>query len=284
MVTLKRHLADFLVSAIDMATRLLGKRFYEYYLDRVIRQNSLLGTVREVICPDSKKIRLFCPNRKTHWRADTFLTKEPSTLAWIDTFSNGSVLWDVGANIGLYTLYAAKRNINVLSFEPIPENYRLLCENVRLNALGNLVSPFALAFTDKTGLGYLGISDFDAGSAFSIYREANLGSSDAAGTTETFLAMQGFSIDDFVTIFHPPFPNHIKIDVDGIEEKILKGAAKTLLDQRLLSVTVEGDRAQPAQFEGIMEAMIRSGFTLIGYFSSPLYPETSFVNLRFVRS
>ena len=49
----------------------------------------------------------------------------------------------------------------------------------------------------------------------------------------------GYSIDNFVETFDPPFPNHIKIDVDGIEDRIVKGAERTLADPRLKSVSVE---------------------------------------------
>ncbi len=283
LATFKRRLAQLLVSAIDVTVRFTGKRFYELHLDRVGQQRGLFGNIREVDT-NHAKIRLLCPNRKTHWRADTFLTKEPSTLGWIDKFSEGSVMWDVGANVGLYSLYAASRNVNVLSFEPIPENYRLLCENIRLNELGNLISPFAVALTDSTGLGYLEISDFDAGSAFATFREGNLGSHGTVGKTATIMATQGFSIDDFVAVFHPPFPNHIKIDVDGIEDKVFRGAAKTFMDARLLSVTVEGDHSRPDQLMFIMETMLAAGFTLSGRFSSPLYPQTTFENLRFIRA
>ena len=36
-----------------------------------------------------------------------FSTREPETLVWIDSFAHGEVLWDIGANVGAYTLYAA---------------------------------------------------------------------------------------------------------------------------------------------------------------------------------
>src|SRR5262245_41812198 len=42
------------------------------------------------------------------WRARTFFTEEPDTVAWLDGLRPDDVLWDVGANVGLYTIYAAK--------------------------------------------------------------------------------------------------------------------------------------------------------------------------------
>ena len=49
-----------------------------------------------------------CTNEINYFRATTFETKEPETLEWIDTIPKNSVLWDIGANVGLYSLYAAR--------------------------------------------------------------------------------------------------------------------------------------------------------------------------------
>ena len=54
----------------------------------------------------------------------------------------------------------------------------------------------------------------------------------------------GFSIDDFVTMFSPPLPTHVKIDVDGIEADILRGGCKTLSAQSVRSIIVEVERDQ----------------------------------------
>ena len=54
-----------------------------------------------------------CPNSLIQWRAETFFTKEPETIEWINTFKSDETLFDVGANIGLYSIYAAQRGIKV---------------------------------------------------------------------------------------------------------------------------------------------------------------------------
>ena len=48
------------------------------------------------------------PNQLNRFRINTFSSKEPETLEWIDSIPEGSVLWDIGANVGLYSCYAAK--------------------------------------------------------------------------------------------------------------------------------------------------------------------------------
>ena len=76
------------------------------------------------------------PNDLNRFRIDTFSTKEPETLEWIEGIPQGSVLWDIGANVGLYTCYAAKaRGCHVFAFEPSVFNLELLARNIFLNGL-----------------------------------------------------------------------------------------------------------------------------------------------------
>lgn len=70
------------------------------------------------------------PNMLNYFRADSFSTKEPETLEWIDSIPTGSVVWDIGANVGIYSCYAAKqRNCTVFSFEPSIFNLEFLARN-----------------------------------------------------------------------------------------------------------------------------------------------------------
>ena len=52
------------------------------------------------------EILMYMPFLTLIWRADTVLTKELDTIGWIDEFDEGSVFWDIGANVGVYSLYA----------------------------------------------------------------------------------------------------------------------------------------------------------------------------------
>ena len=65
-------------------------------------------------------------------RAETFLTKEPETLEWIDRMNEGAVLWDIGANVGIYSVYAAvSKRANVIAFEPSIFNLEFLARNIK---------------------------------------------------------------------------------------------------------------------------------------------------------
>lgn len=72
----------------------------------------------------------------------------------------------------------------------------------------------------------------------------------------------GFSIDDFVTMFSPPLPTHVKIDVDGIEADILRGGRRTLAAQSVRSMIVEVERDLDTPFNReILGLMAELGFT-----------------------
>ena len=70
---------------------------------------------------------------------ETFFTKEPETLKWIDSFNDNKkiIFWDIGANIGLYSIYAALKHsdIEIISFEPSTSNLRILSRNISINKL-----------------------------------------------------------------------------------------------------------------------------------------------------
>ena len=61
---------------------------------------------------DDTSLNFFCPNYLIKYRIDTFLTKEPETISWINSFNQEDIFYDVGSNIGLYSCYAAKKKKN----------------------------------------------------------------------------------------------------------------------------------------------------------------------------
>jgi len=176
------------------------------------------------------------------WRVRTYTTKEPDTLAWIDaSFQQGDVIYDVGANIGQYSLYAAKRlrgKCTVLAFEPEALNYAKLNRNIVLNGLMGIVIPYCLAVTEKMALNVFYVQTFAPGAALHSWgRPVTQG--ERTFSPQNRQGMVGLSLDDLTGRFGLPFPNHIKIDVDGIEAEIIRGAPQTLSDSRLKTALVE---------------------------------------------
>ena len=171
-------------------------------------------------------------------RAKTLITKEEDTIAWIDSFNKNDVFYDIGANIGVYSLYASKKCKNVLSFEPHFMNYDVLNKNIYLNNYLN-ISAFCVAFSNRFEIGSLEHYKFSIGSSTSQFNKTtdHMGKEFNPSFSQGMISL---SVDEFVSkIDDRFFPNHIKIDVDGLEEFILIGMNGVLVDNRLKTILVE---------------------------------------------
>jgi len=232
-------------------------------------------------------ILLHCPNELTQWRATTFFTKEPETLEWIDGFAEGDTLWDIGANIGCYTLYAARQGRKVLAFEPAFTNYALLNRNIATNGLDGLVRAYCLALAERPQADALCLADLSLGAANCQFGAPRQRTHVPGNRAVAFRqGMFGLAGDALVHDYGLDAPTHIKIDVDGIEELILLGARQTLRDPRLKSVLVEIDSADAAETEGITRLMSEAGLTLARRAHSAMIeqgPYSTTYNYIFVR-
>lgn len=167
-------------------------------------------------------ISFFCPNRMVYSRAHTLLTKEPETIEWIDSFQQGDVLFDIGACVGVYSLYAAVcKKIKVIAFEPSAHNYSVLIRNIELNQCESNVSAYNVALNDVTKTDFLNMSEENErkknryGAACSTFG-VNINDQGNFFSPEFRQSTIGYSLDDFLDTFSKSidFPNHIKIDVD----------------------------------------------------------------------
>ncbi|MEW5691879.1 MAG: FkbM family methyltransferase [Candidatus Hydrogenedentota bacterium] len=241
---------------------------------------SLIEELSPVLMTDtpSGMIKFFCPNRVIEWRANTLLTKEPETIEWIDTFANNETLWDIGANIGVYSLYAALKGLRVLAFEPAACNYYILNKNIEINKMSDRISSFCFAFNDLTKIDNFYMSNVEFGGAEHVFAQ------EIDWKGEKFLpvfkqATIGFTMDEFIDYFNPQFPNYIKIDVDGIEDKIIKGAYKTLKDDRVKSILVELNIAKKEVYNEITDILKNAGFSLVKRSHSPDFDNTKYSDI-----
>lgn len=211
------------------------------------------------------EIRFYTPTPLLISRATSVLSKETDTIHWIDAFERGSVFWDVGANVGVYSFYAAiVKGASVLAFEPSAANFYVLSRNIQLNQLGNKVTAYCLAFSEHTQLGILNMSSARMGAAISQFgQSAEMSRYWEGGPGAAEQGMIGFSIDDFIDHFAPRFPNHLKLDVDGLEMPILEGARRTLGDLRLKSLLVELTITRESEHCHVVQFLERIGFRLV---------------------
>ncbi len=278
---MKSILKKLIVSTLRLFINLFG-RDWGIRIRNVLRQamdvEGIDATI-EIIDTARGPIRFYCLGDLARWRAETLLTKEPETIQWIDRFGDTDVLYDVGANMGVYSLYAAcKKNLMVLAFEPSAANYYLLSRNIQENALEDRVQAYCLALNDKNTLDQLHLRD--VGFAHSMASFATAVGSDGKTFEAAFKQRAvGLSLDSFIELFSAPCPNHLKIDVDGIEERIIDGAVRTLSNPQLKSVLVELDTSLSEETQRIIKKFDDAGMTLLEKRRSPMFDGTEHANI-----
>ena len=179
------------------------------------------------------------PTTFTKWRVDGIYSKEPCTLEWIASFEPDDVLVDVGANVGMYSIWAAAtRKVRVFAFEPESQNYALLNRNILLNQLQKHIKAYCIALSDHHGLTDLHMADLRPGGSNHTVDEA-LDYKHEPMKTAFEQGCIAFRLDELVESKAIPVPNHIKIDVDGIEPKVVAGAANVLKNPAMRSLLIE---------------------------------------------
>ena len=237
-----KNLIKFLIAGIVslLPRTYLGRYFYQQIINATMNQ-------KKVVSYRSHQMTFTVPNWLNQYRISTFATKEPETLEWIDTIPVGSVLWDVGANIGLYTMYAAKsRNCRVYAFEPSVFNLELLARNIFSNALQEKVTIVPIALSDKVGSSMFRMSNTDWGGALSTFGESFDQNGNVMNEVFEFQTI-GVSMNDAVRLLEIPLPKFIKIDVDGIEHFILRGGSDVLNKVESVLVEINDDFAEQAE-------------------------------------
>ena len=176
-------------------------------------------------------------------RIKAYVLKEPDTVEWInDHVQPGDVFYDIGANIGLYSILAARRLAGrgkVYSFEPESQNYASLNRNVYLNGLSDSIVTLCVAVSDACTIDTFHVrGQLRAGEAIHQFRQAK----DDVGRPFSPVHQQGMfgiALDDLCYSYNLDFPSHIKVDVDGHERAVVDGARRVLRDPRLQTVLLE---------------------------------------------
>ena len=177
----------------------------------------------------------------TQFRMETIETKEPETLDWIDAHvREGDLFFDVGGNIGVFTLYTALRHrrARVVVFEPEYSNLHLLRDNIAANGLSDRVQMYPIALSNRTGLSRLHVQDLTPGAALHTEAEAQLLMTETGERVVLSEGTWAMTLDEFCEQAGL-WPNALKIDVDGGENRVLAGARETLCRTGLRSVLVE---------------------------------------------
>jgi len=222
-------------------------------------------------------------------RVRAYLTREPETVEWIAEYVNAAdVFYDIGANIGLYSIFAAKLRrgeLKVFSFEPESQNYASLNRNVYVNGLSNVITTLCMAVSDSSRINRFYVrGNLRAGEAIHQFgRPKDDRGNDFTPVHEQ--GMMGVSLDDLCFSFGLEFPTHMKIDVDGQESSVIQGAERVLGDPRLHSVMLEITEG-PSLNDGVQSIYARfkeAGFSALKRAKIP-NSRTDSSNVIFVRS
>ena len=224
---------------INEIFEIIKYRYYKYLFKfkKKVKKFNRISTIDY-----KRKLFIACDNlRELETRANS-CKKEPELINWLEINNNKEkqILWDIGSNVGAYSLVAATMGYKVLSFEPAYQNYFKLHENISLNKLDEQIEAFCISFGDKLQTGNFNIFDTSFGTSKGNYNADNYYQLNLKKISQKKTLV--FSIDSFIKIFNLPEPSLIKIDVDGGEFEVLKGAA-TLLEhgKNLKSLLVEFD-------------------------------------------
>jgi FkbM family methyltransferase len=255
----KRTIKNIIKNTITKAVDLMGKTAPGRYVYREI-VSSAMARVQSVQ-HGALALRFAVPNALNQYRADTFSTKEPETLEWIDRIPVGSVLWDIGANVGLYSCYAAKAKVcRVFAFEPSVFNLELLARNLFLNAVTDKVTIVPLPLSERLANSMLKMTSTDWGGAMSTFGEDYGHDGEPIRKVFEFPTI-GVSMIDAVQSLQILQPDYIKMDVDGIEHLILKGGMPIL--KQVKSVLIEINDQFTAQADDASSYLTEAGFTLL---------------------
>ena len=253
----------------ELIRRSHGNIWYPVFLFRW--QLVALLTPRRYVDVTGVRFSIGCTNWITHFRWYLFESKEPEVRYFFDrNLRTGDTVLDVGANVGVFSLYVAalKRDSTVYAIEPEISNIARLRENIFANGFQEWIKPICAGVSDRVGITQLFLSSEEAGAAVHSISDSELerthlgydvvGSEPVFSVTLDYLTKEG----NFV-------PNLIKIDTDGNEKRILSGARQLLSDRRLRGFVIE----MPMDFKEAEECrmiLVASGFIQSDY----PYPQT----------
>jgi FkbM family methyltransferase len=163
----------------------------------------------------------------------------PVQQAMVRHLQSGNVFYDIGANMGFFSLIAAKLvgpTGFVNAFEPVAENATSIRENVHLNGFSN-INTCEVAVGSASGQAELLLTDWDGGSTLAS-------SSVKPSEPVSRRSVRVVALDDFIAEKNLRPPNFVKIDVEGLELEVMQGMTKTIGTAKpvLLYEVDDGDR------------------------------------------
>jgi len=256
------YICFIILVILDKFLRIITKKSFLIWFNDFIQERSY-----KFIKILDKKIKFFVPNQLLEWRVDTYFTKEPETLKWIDSFEekDNLIFWDIGANIGLYSIYNSLKHpkSTTIAFEPSSSNLRVLTRNISINNLEKKIKVVPTPLTNKKNIFQeMKEGQFIEGGALNSFGEKFDFEGKEFKPTMKYNIL-GTTINYFLENSILDIPDYIKIDVDGIEHLILEGGDKFLKNEKVKSLSIEVNENFKEQYNNILNLMKKYKFKVL---------------------
>jgi FkbM family methyltransferase len=234
----------YLVRRVLLRLILGKKRRDRLYIERGLDFADFLYKAVKFFRPGCKLLKFKVPkyNYEFYCRInkDDFIVMTRHEDVIIEHFrpKEGDVVVDVGAHIGRYTIIASKQvgpNGKVIAIEADPSNFEMLNHNIELNRLANVTTLNYAAFSKEAKIKlYL-----PAGDIFTKYNTIMSNWVWVRPEEDKFVEVNGNTLDNLLQQIGIRQVNWIKIDVEGAEFEVLKGANNLLLNNKDIVLLVE---------------------------------------------
>jgi FkbM family methyltransferase len=225
----------------------LGRRRRDrIFIERGFDFNTFLYRVFKVLgIGNSMLLRIHVPkyDYKFYCRINNredlvFMTNHEEDIIEHFTPKEGDIVVDIGAHMGRYTIISSKRvgaNGKVVAIEADPSNFEMLNSNIKLNQLTNVTTLNYAVYSKETKI-KLYLPDEESG--YTIY---NTIMSNRARTEDKFVEVNANTLDHLLQLkgIRQEEVNWIKIDVEGAEFEVLKGASNVLSKSKDIALLIE---------------------------------------------
>jgi FkbM family methyltransferase len=205
-------------------------------------------------------VKLFSGHYRIRHRNRYGATGEPDLIRFIERLPSDTVFWDVGANVGFFSIFAALRGMHVLGFEPDQLTCGTLNKNIFLNDVSERCIALPVSLNERDLVDVLRMKHFLPANAYNTFgrstNEYGAGFAPEFSQGSVGLAGDSISFGDALAPFSQP--DFVKIDVDGNELKVVQGMTEKLRKARYLCIELSKTHPETPQTLDIIASL---GFT-----------------------
>jgi len=193
--------------------------------------------------------------------------KEDNIKEFIEKIPEGSIFYDLGANLGWFSLYAASLNLKTYAFEMDPFNFKGLEENVLGNSnIIHNINIFNKGIAGFNGKGNMLYTNEEIGGHNKVLKLDNFSGPHHQDSFNMSREIEVVTLDNFITENNLPWPDYLKIDIDGSEHSFLMGNPITLDKCKGMVIELwEGSKL----YQDCVSILERYGFNMVKKYDIP---------------